>query len=120
MSKVSHPECPAPPRTLCGISSCTASAPPTTRSCLPTSNRFRRRSAPSCSSPTRRWRVEPRDGAPWLLLDWTERGVPIAGTAPVHAGFGTELVSRRIPYELNGSGEMMLTPDGFTAASNFR
>lgn len=66
-----------------------------------------------------RWNVEPRDGQPWLILDWTESGVPIVDAAPRHRGFGAELVSRRIPYELRGSGDFELRPGGLHSHIEF-
>lgn len=58
------------------------------------------------------WRVERRDGQDWLALKWTEHGVPIIDTAPRRRGFGAELISRRIPYELRGHGSLELKPGG--------
>jgi two-component sensor histidine kinase len=59
------------------------------------------------------WRREPRDGQDWLELEWRESGVEIA---PVQAaprkGFGTELITRRVPYELKGQAAVDLTPSG--------
>lgn len=61
------------------------------------------------------WQVEVRDDRRWLSLDWTERGTPIAAATPGRRGFGTELVSRRIPYELKGHGQIELRPEGLAS-----
>jgi PAS domain S-box-containing protein len=65
------------------------------------------------------WEVEDRAGASWLILDWRETGVPILDAAPRRRGFGAELVSRRIPYELNGSGLFELRPGGLHSRIEF-
>lgn len=63
-----------------------------------------------------RWQVVDKSGAPWLSLDWTERGAPdrarpIAEEQP-RRGFGSELIEGRIPYELRGSGKLAVMPGG--------
>ena len=65
------------------------------------------------------WEVERRDGQDWLSLDWTESGVPIVEAAPIRQGFGTDLIARRIPYELGGRGRFELRPGGLSAAIEF-
>ncbi|MCC2977042.1 PAS domain S-box protein [Sphingomonas sp. PL-96] len=66
-----------------------------------------------------RWRVELREGQDWLLLDWTETGVPIVEATPRRLGFGSELISRRIPYELRGYGSFEIRPGGFASRIEF-
>lgn len=66
-----------------------------------------------------RWAVEERAGQDWLVLDWTESGVPIVNAAPRRQGFGTELVARRIPYELKGHGRFDLRPGGLHSRIEF-
>jgi signal transduction histidine kinase len=57
------------------------------------------------------WQVMPRDGESWLSFDWSEkRAQALQKTASYRRGFGTELIERRIPYELGGEGH--LTIDG--------
>lgn len=65
-----------------------------------------------------RWSRAPRDNVPWLSLRWRESGVAINDLAP-EPGFGTELITRRIPYELDGEGALNFTADGVTASIAF-
>jgi two-component sensor histidine kinase len=65
------------------------------------------------------WNVEARDGQKWLVLGWAESGVPIVDAAPRRRGFGSELVSRRIPYELKGQGGFELRPGGLHSHIEF-
>ncbi|WP_318531671.1 sensor histidine kinase [Sphingomonas parva] len=65
------------------------------------------------------WRVEPRDGRDWLVLNWAENGVPILVPGPLRRGFGTELISSRIPYELRGRGSFELRPGGLRSEIEF-
>jgi two-component sensor histidine kinase len=65
------------------------------------------------------WRSEDRGEQPWLTLSWTERGVPLPDGAPKHEGFGTELMTRRIPYELQGTGAIVFTSTGVHAEIAF-
>ena len=58
------------------------------------------------------WRVERRPEQDWLEFFWSERGVRLDPAPPQRKGFGTELVTRRVPYELRGSGDLRLDPDG--------
>jgi PAS domain S-box-containing protein len=58
------------------------------------------------------WRIEPRADRDWIEIDWVETGVALGPEPPRRKGFGTELVTRRVPYELRGKGEMMLEPGG--------
>ncbi len=48
----------------------------------------------------------------WLHLEWLERGVDMPRPASRREGFGTELITRRVPYELRGEGRIDLLPDG--------
>lgn len=66
-----------------------------------------------------RWSLEERAGRDWLVLDWAESGVPIVDAAPRRQGFGTELVARRIPYELKGRGRVDLRPGGLRSRIEF-
>lgn len=58
------------------------------------------------------WRTEMVDDTEWLHLLWKESGVPIASVAPRAAGLGTELIQRRIAYELRGRGALEFQPGG--------
>lgn len=58
-----------------------------------------------------RWEVEDRGADEWLVFTWEEarvEGVLLDG----REGFGTELITRRVPYELGGSGTYELRPGG--------
>ena len=59
-----------------------------------------------------RWGVERRGAERWLVLDWVESGVPVIDLTPRRQGFGSELIVRRIPYELKGEGTFRLQPGG--------
>jgi two-component sensor histidine kinase len=59
------------------------------------------------------WRVTPRDGESYLSFDWTEKSAhPLLKSAPSRRGFGTELIERRIPYELGGVGHLTIDGSG--------
>jgi len=50
------------------------------------------------------WNVTRRDGQDWLELRWRERA---SGLAPSERrGFGTELITQRVPYELSGEARL--------------
>ncbi|MFN3511909.1 MAG: PAS domain S-box protein [Phenylobacterium sp.] len=66
-----------------------------------------------------RWRVEPAGAARTLRLTWRESGVLVVANAPRRRGFGSELVERRVPYELKGEGSMQLLPGGLQAQISF-
>ena len=59
-----------------------------------------------------RWVNLARDGRDWLEFEWKESGVTIGTSADRRKGFGTELITRRVPYELKGEGTLSLDPDG--------
>lgn len=63
------------------------------------------------------WQVEERRGEDWLVLRWEEPGSSAEG--PLRQGFGTELITRRIAYELDGSGSMQLDRHSFAATIEF-
>lgn len=51
------------------------------------------------------WRRYERAGTGWLELTWQESGcAPVAADRKV--GFGTELIERRVPYELRGEASI--------------
>lgn len=66
------------------------------------------------------WQVENGDagGPPWLYFTWTEFGVTL-DEGPRRAGFGTELVTSRVPYELKGEGRMEFRETGVAATIRF-
>jgi PAS domain S-box-containing protein len=65
------------------------------------------------------WRLDRRGEQQWLVLLWKERGVPVIDAAPRHRGFGAELVTRRIPYELKGHGMFELRAGGAESCIEF-
>jgi two-component sensor histidine kinase len=59
------------------------------------------------------WQVMPRDGESWFSFDWLEkRAQGTQKAVPFRRGFGTELVERRIPYELGGLGRLTIDGSG--------
>ena len=58
------------------------------------------------------WRMTERDGEPWLLFGWIERGLTRGPSPPGSDGFGMELFRHVLPYELDAEVEPRLTPDG--------
>lgn len=58
------------------------------------------------------WRSIVVAGQDWLELDWTESGGRLAPATDRRLGFGTELITRRVPYELRGRGEVELRAEG--------
>lgn len=58
------------------------------------------------------WHAGREDGSENLYLKWHESGVALADVAPRHKGFGTELLERMLPYELNASPNIEYSPDG--------
>ena len=59
------------------------------------------------------WRVEGdgRDG-PRLVIDWRETGVVMPAGPPARRGFGTELITRALPYQLRAETALEYTFDG--------
>jgi PAS domain S-box-containing protein len=65
------------------------------------------------------WRRQARQGRDWLELTWQESGVEISPRRQMRKGFGTELITRRVPFELKGVGEMQLTETGLLCRISF-
>jgi two-component sensor histidine kinase/putative methionine-R-sulfoxide reductase with GAF domain len=63
------------------------------------------------------WSTEQRDGRLWVSFAWRETGVCVEG--PGRSGFGTELITRRVPYQLGGDSELCFTADGLVATIAF-
>jgi PAS domain S-box-containing protein len=57
-------------------------------------------------------------GPRWLSFTWAEFGVAI-DEGPRREGFGTELVTARVPYELKGEGRMEFRDSGVEATIRF-
>jgi PAS domain S-box-containing protein len=66
-----------------------------------------------------RWTREQRADYEWLCFDWTELRVTLHPGDKRRSGFGTELITRRVPYELKGSGTMDYTETGLRARIEF-
>jgi two-component sensor histidine kinase len=54
-----------------------------------------------------------------LEITWLETGVRIASQAPRREGFGTNLLKRRLPYELAGQAEIEFRPGGLVCQIAF-
>lgn len=65
-----------------------------------------------------RWALLEGEETPQLSLIWSEFGVTIPGE-PGRRGFGTELITQRVPYELQGSGTMEFRPTGLVVTVEF-
>jgi two-component system, chemotaxis family, CheB/CheR fusion protein len=61
------------------------------------------------------WKIEERSGGTFLRLTWLESGVAVDAGAPLTKGFGSEIVERTLPYELNAEASLRLTPTGAEA-----
>lgn len=64
------------------------------------------------------WTRERADGEERLRLTWSEGGVDMPASTQ-RDGFGTELITRRVPYELGGRSELKLDRSGVTAVIEF-
>ena len=52
------------------------------------------------------------DGTPRLRLDWSEhRPATPDWSPPTRKGFGSQLITHRVPYELGGRGEIVIGPE---------
>ncbi|WP_114949083.1 GAF domain-containing protein [Microvirga calopogonii] len=58
------------------------------------------------------WRLEDREGDQRLRIDWTETGVSVVSLAPRRSGFGTELLTQTLPYQLRGTATLTFQPGG--------
>jgi len=65
-----------------------------------------------------KWKIDEKEGDRWLHLAWKESGMTLAAS-PEHKGFGTELITRRVPYELRGTASLEFEPDGILCTINF-
>jgi PAS domain S-box-containing protein len=63
------------------------------------------------------WSVEQELSVPWLRLTWTENGVRTEATT--RRGFGAELITARVPYELNGRCVLQIGETGASAIIEF-
>ncbi|WP_160310519.1 sensor histidine kinase [Microvirga vignae] len=58
------------------------------------------------------WRLEDQDGDRRLRIEWTEAGVPELSLSPRRSGFGTELLTQTLPYQLRGTTMLTFKPGG--------
>jgi PAS domain S-box-containing protein len=61
------------------------------------------------------WRIEPEprtDGSAHLLFEWTETGSQNVAAPPWRRGFGTELLERTLPFDLDAETVLTPAPDG--------
>lgn len=58
------------------------------------------------------WTVRSEGNCRRLRLEWRETGVDLPVPLPDREGFGTELITRRVPYELRGEGRIERLRDG--------
>ena len=66
------------------------------------------------------WRLEGRGDQTWLNFEWTEHGLNLrTEMQPQRKGFGTELITGRVPYELGGQGEMRVLASGLACRIGF-
>jgi two-component sensor histidine kinase len=66
-----------------------------------------------------RWWEEPRDGGPWLSLDWKESGMDGRAVGQAREGFGTVLLQQSLPYDLGAEVTRSFEPSGFRCAIVF-
>nr|WP_281369192.1 PAS domain-containing protein [Microvirga mediterraneensis] len=58
------------------------------------------------------WSTAGMDGDRMLKLEWRETGVHMASAAPRRRGFGTELIERTLPSEIDAQTALEFTPGG--------
>ena len=58
-----------------------------------------------------KWALFEKRGRSWLGIDWTETGAPSRGPT-TRRGFGSDLIEGKIPYELGGTGRIVIEPSG--------
>ena len=63
------------------------------------------------------WKVEASVATPELTIIWKERGSGLAKRGP--AGFGTEVLTSTIAYELNATADMAFETDGLRCSLSF-
>ncbi|MCP3395514.1 PAS domain S-box protein [Bradyrhizobium sp. CCGB12] len=64
------------------------------------------------------WRTRESDKE-WLHLVWQEQGVSAPAAGEPRAGFGTELITKRVPYELRGRGSVDFQAGGIRCTIAF-
>lgn len=66
------------------------------------------------------WRVidDKDDGKPRLHFEWREKGVRIVNAEPPRSGFGTELITQGLAYQLGATAALEFAPGGVRCAIN--
>lgn len=62
------------------------------------------------------WSLADGEGGRRLRIEWTETGVPVVSAAPRRSGFGTELLTQLLPYQLGGTTALTFKPGGLACA----
>jgi PAS domain S-box-containing protein len=57
------------------------------------------------------WRVELREGGRLARVEWKETGV-VLPKGPRRVGYGSELITRALPYQLGAETKLLFEPDG--------
>jgi two-component sensor histidine kinase len=60
------------------------------------------------------WQLAPRDGAPLLVLEWTEQDGPAIAAPPQREGFGSQLLRRALSALPDGGTEVTWRKEGLT------
>ena len=60
------------------------------------------------------WRAETENGAPWIFVDWRERGVETARVTAGSKGDGSgrRLIEDALPYQFGARTTFVIEPDG--------
>ena len=58
------------------------------------------------------WRVEESGGDARLVIDWRESGVSMPSGPPARRGYGTELITVALPYQLDAETALEFAPGG--------
>lgn len=65
------------------------------------------------------WQTFYENDQPWLRFEWRESGLPERLKPPTRQGMGSILIEQRVPYELNGRGELEFLPEGLVCVIEF-
>jgi len=63
------------------------------------------------------WTVEPSPEGRRLVLIWTEKDGPVV-VAPLHKGFGSQVIERGLAHELDGTVQLDYLPEGVVCTMN--
>lgn len=59
------------------------------------------------------WHVEgDTDDSRHLIIEWHESGVEMSGDPPTRRGYGSELITQALPYQLRAETSLKFTLDG--------